>query len=165
VDRGRPPSMKLLSSLTAAMLLASSVQSIAQTIVTDGDTFRFTEGRIVRMFGIDAPESAQVCNGWPAGREATQYLQKLMANRQIVCHDKGRDRYGRWVAQCFDGEIDLGREMVREGYAWAFVRYSNTFVAEEQLARQEKLGVHAHGCRPAWEWRQLQKLHLGLEEK
>jgi endonuclease YncB( thermonuclease family) len=150
--------------ILAALLACLPVQSIAQTVVTDGDTFKFTEGRIVRMFGIDAPESAQVCpDGWEAGIEAKKYLQKLMERRQIVCHDKGRDRYGRWVAQCFDGEIDLGREMVREGYAWAFVKYSKTFVAEEQMARQENLGIHAHGCRPAWEWRMLEK--LGLEEK
>jgi hypothetical protein len=38
-------------------------------------------------------------------------------------------------------------------------------VAEEQQARQEKLGVHAHGCRPAWEWRMLEKMGLGLEER
>jgi endonuclease YncB( thermonuclease family) len=88
-----------------------------------------------------------------------------MAGRQIVCHDKGRDQYGRWIARCYDGEIDLGQEMVREGYAWAFTKYRRTFVAEEQLARQEKLGVHAHGCRPAWEWRMLEKMGLGLEEK
>jgi endonuclease YncB( thermonuclease family) len=89
----------------------------------------------------------------------------MMAGRQIVCHDKGRDQFGRWIARCFDGEIDLGQEMVLSGNAWAFTRYSNTYVAEEQQARQEKLGVHVHGCRPAWEWRQLEKLKLGLEER
>jgi endonuclease YncB( thermonuclease family) len=86
-----------------------------------------------------------------------------MADRQIVCHDKGRDQYRRWIARCYDGEIDLGQEMVREGYAWAFTKYSRTFVAEEQLARQEKLSVHAHACRPAWVWRMLER--MGLEEK
>jgi endonuclease YncB( thermonuclease family) len=87
----------------------------------------------------------------------------MMAGRQIVCHDKGRDQFGRWIARCFDGEIDLAQEMVLSGNAWAFTRYSNTYVAEEQLARQEKLGVHAHGCRPAWEWRMLEKLNLGCK--
>jgi endonuclease YncB( thermonuclease family) len=152
--------------LLVATLALLPVQSIAQTTVTDGDTFRFTEGRVVRMFGIDAPESKQVCkDGWPAGQEAKKYLQKLMERRQIVCHDKGRDQYGRWIAQCYDGKIDLGREMVREGYAWAFVKYSKAFVAEEQQAKQEKLGVHAHGCRPAWEWRMLEKMGLGMEKE
>ena len=50
------------------------------------------------------------------------------------------------------------------GHAWAFTKYSSTCVAEEQQARQENLGVHAHGCRPAWEWRMLEKLGVGLEE-
>jgi endonuclease YncB( thermonuclease family) len=51
--------------LFVATLALLPVQSIAQTVVTDGNTFRFIEGRIVRMFGIDAPESKQVCkDGW-----------------------------------------------------------------------------------------------------
>ena len=55
--------------------------------------------------------------------------------------------------------------MVLAGHAWAFTKYRRAFVAEEQLARQEKFGVHAHGCRPGWEWRMLEKMGLGLEEK
>ena len=89
-----------------------------------------------------------------------KYLKQLMQRRQIVCHDKGRDPYGRWIAQCFEGEIDLGKEMVREGHAWAFTKYSSAYVMEEQQARQENLGVHAHGCRPVWKWRALAKLKL-----
>jgi endonuclease YncB( thermonuclease family) len=47
--------------------------------------------------------------------------------------------------------------MVRSGMAWAFVRYSHDYVREEAEARSERLGVHAHGCEPAWEWRQDQR--------
>jgi hypothetical protein len=43
--------------------------------------------------------------------------------------------------------------MVREGLAWAFVRYSRDYVDEYAKAASERRGVHAHGCRPAWEWR------------
>ena len=40
----------------------------------------------------------------------------------------------------------------------------STCIAEKQQAKQENVGVHAHGCRPAWEWRMLEKLGLELEE-
>ena len=43
--------------------------------------------------------------------------------------------------------------MVREGMAWAFVRYSSDYVDQEAKAKAEQLGVHTHGCQLAWEWR------------
>jgi endonuclease YncB( thermonuclease family) len=43
--------------------------------------------------------------------------------------------------------------MVREGMAWAFVRYSADYIEQEQRAKADGLGVHAHACVPAWEWR------------
>lgn len=38
---------------------------------------------------------------------------------------KGRDRYGRTLPVCKVEDMDLGEELVREGLARAFRRYSN----------------------------------------
>jgi endonuclease YncB( thermonuclease family) len=128
--------------------------AVAQT-VTDGDTLK-QGGVTYRLWGIDAPEAKQVCpDGWPAGSLATTRLQALIAGRSIVCQEKDRDRYGRIVAICRASGEDLGAIMVREGLAWAFTRYSADYVDEEARANFERLGVHAHGCIPAWEWRAL----------
>lgn len=35
----------------------------------------------------------------------------------------------------------------------AYARYSRGYVKEEARANVEKLGVRAHHCQPAWEWR------------
>ena len=43
--------------------------------------------------------------------------------------------------------------MVHAGMALAFVRYSRDYVQDEAAARAARLGVHAHGCSPPWEWR------------
>jgi len=43
----------------------------------------------------------------------------------------------------------LGAIMVREEMAWAFVRYSLDYVDQEEKAKADRLGVHAHGCQPA----------------
>ncbi len=107
-----------------------------------------------RLWGIDAPETKQECpDGWPAGRLATTKLLTLVQGRAVVCQEKDHDRYGRMVAICRAGAEDLGAIMVREGMAWAFLRYSQDYVQEEARARADGLGVHAHGCIPAWEWR------------
>ena len=43
--------------------------------------------------------------------------------------------------------------MVRDGLAWAFVCYSDTYTAEEREARQARRGVFAADNQPPWEYR------------
>jgi endonuclease YncB( thermonuclease family) len=146
--------------ISSAVFLLASASAFGQTI-TDGDTLK-QGGVTYRLWGIDAPEAKQVCpDGWPAGSLATTRLQALTAGRSIVCQEKDRDRYGRIVAICRASGEDLGAILVREGLAWAFVRYSSDYVAQETKAKAARLGVHAHGCQPAWEWRAQQRTRSG----
>ena len=138
--------------ITALVLFALATPAAAQNI-TDGDTIKLS-GTTYRLHGIDAPELKQDCpDGWPAGRLATTRLQQLIQGRTIVCEERDRDRYGRVVAVCRASGEDLGAIMVRQGMAWAFVRYSADYVGLEARAKADRLGVHRHGCLPAWEWR------------
>lgn len=136
--------------------IAASTPSAAQT-VTDGDTIKV--GSVVyRLWGIDAPELQQICpDGWAAGRNAAAVLQTLIGRATVSCVDRGKDRYGRTIALCSAGERDLSAAMVSAGYAWAFTRYSGDYTRQESLARSLGVGVHAHGCEPAWEWRQRKR--------
>jgi endonuclease YncB( thermonuclease family) len=137
-------------------LLFAASAVLAQTI-TDGDTLKLN-GVTYRLWGIDAPETRQDCpDGWPAGRLATTHLQSLISGRNVICERKDTDRYGRTVAICRAGGEDLGAMMVRDGYAWAFIRYSASYVGQETLAKKEMLGVHRHDCVPAWDWRAAQR--------
>lgn len=147
--------MRILRNIRTTALFViglSSAVAFGQT-VTDGDTLRI-DHKTYRLFGIDAPESAQVCfDGWPAGRLAATKLQELIAGRPIQCQARDTDRYGRAIAVCFVDGQDVGALLVRDGYAWAFTRYSSDYQGAEALAKKEKRGVHAHACQPAWEWR------------
>lgn len=137
-------------------LLLVSCAALAQTI-TDGDTLKLN-GVTYRLWGIDAPETRQDCpDGWAAGHHATTHLQSLISGRNVICERKDTDRYGRTVAVCRAGGEDLGAMMVRDGYAWAFLRYSADYAGQEALAKNERLGVHRHDCVPAWEWRAAQR--------
>jgi endonuclease YncB( thermonuclease family) len=120
--------------------------------VVDGNTIELN-GTTYRLWGIDAPEAAQWCGDYPAGALATGMLVKLMSKGTITCESRGRDRFARMIGRCRADNQDLGAAMVRLGMAWAYVQYSPEYVEQETQARAEKLGIHAHACTSAWEWR------------
>lgn len=141
------------SWLIALLSMMASASASAQTAVIDGDTIR-VNGQPFRIFGIDAPEKVQWCgDDYPAGELSARTLEKLVQNGKVTCEPKGTDRYLRTLAVCRVDGVDLGKTMVRLGYAWAFTRYSQDYVDQEAAGRKERLGVHAHGCVPAWDWR------------
>jgi endonuclease YncB( thermonuclease family) len=125
--------------------------------VIDGDTISVGATRI-RLEGIDAPESAQACRrkwfgSWPCGTAATNALAAMVAGKAVRCEPRGLDKYGRTLAVCFVDGQNINARMVREGYAWAFVRYSRSYVNEEALAKADGVGIWQADTEPAWEFR------------
>ena len=116
--------------------------------IVDGDTLWLkTEGDgeppvVVRIEGIDAPESCQ-----PGGPEATAALNALALGRSVTLRVASRDDYGRTVGKVFDGEKDIGNRLVRDGMAWStrFNYDRGPYVAEERMALALKRGLHAAG--------------------
>lgn len=115
--------------------------------IVDGDTLWLrtaadTTPVVVRIEGIDAPESCQV-----GGAEATAALAALVLNRSITVKSVATDDWGRKVGKVFDGTRDIGDRMVRDGHAWS-TRYKydrGPYIAEERMAQSLKRGLHAEG--------------------
>lgn len=138
----------LLAALAAAMLLLPRIAG-AETVagraaVADGDTLRIG-AETVRLFGIDAPESAQTCQrtdgrNWPCGRWSADILKRLASGR-VICTGNSRDRFGRLLAHCRAGDADIGRAMVAAGAAEAYRRYSTEYVDAEKAALFAGLGI------------------------
>ena len=138
--------------------LLTRMLEMMQDALVDGDTVKFNK-QLVRLFGIDAPEKGQTCDQgrWSPGPQAKKTLENFIAGRPVNCRQVDFDhRNQRPVAQCFAGDDDLQAMMVSAGWAWAFVRYSDRYVPEERDAKVLKVGVHAHDCVPAWDWRAAQ---------
>jgi endonuclease YncB( thermonuclease family) len=132
-----------------------TVSGVAQ--VADGDTLSLPDGTRVRLFGIDAPELSQRCNGVPCGQQSREGLRRLVGTAVVRCVGEDYDRYGRLVAICYVGHEDLGRTLVRNGFALAFRQYSERYVLEEIAAREERLGVWGAGQVEApWLYRSRQ---------
>lgn len=151
--QGRSPADARTSS--AVPPAGASVTGPAR--VVDGDTIVIGETRI-RLEGIDAPESGQTCNRrwlgtWPCGEAATTHLALLVRDRIVRCDSRGTDLYGRMLGVCFTEGLELNADMVRNGFAWAFVKYSSRLVEAEASARALQLGIWQGEATPAWVWR------------
>lgn len=112
----------------------------------DGDSFQ-VNGQRVRLFGIDAPEFDQTCQRagreWPCGLAAAEALSKLVVGKTVRCVAAGSDQYGRILARCTVGVVDVNRFMVANGHAVAFRRYSNDYVSAEETAKIHRRGIWA----------------------
>ena len=118
--------------------------------IIDGDTVVLTDGRRIRLLGIDAPERGQ--GGRPDdcyAAEATAFLAGLIAAGGAVVrleYEPERfDRYGRTLAYLWggsEGEM-LNEVMVREGYA----RYGDWGTS---LRHRERLREAEARARSAW---------------
>jgi endonuclease YncB( thermonuclease family) len=125
--------------------------------VIDGDTLGLGQNR-VRLFGIDAPESAQECKDakgvtWACGRSAKRALERLTAGQTVTCRGRDRDDYGRLLAVCSTSRGEINSALVRQGFAWAFERYSDAYVGTEAEAKAARRGVFAAANEPPWEFR------------
>ena len=79
-----------------------------------------------------------------------------------------KDRYGRTVAEVYvrdskDTAINLNLQMVRDGYAWHYERYSGNcptkdeYAIAERIAREEGLGVWNGLHQAPWDYRKSKK--------
>jgi len=89
--------------------------------VTDGDTFRCSNGTRVRLSSIDTPEMPGSCRPGRACAPGDPYaakaaLQRLISGRTVRCEPVGMS-YNRVAAWCSVNGLDLSCAMVRNGHA------------------------------------------------
>jgi len=101
---------------------------VGQASVVDGDTLEI-HGMRIRLWGIDAPESSQLCRGedslqYRCGAQAANDLDTFIDRRPVNCLPLSLDPYGRAVATCSVGGTDLGEWLVRNGLALDWPQYS-----------------------------------------
>lgn len=152
--------MRLTSFVVATLFVISagcaSAELAGRATVIDGDTLEL-RGQRIRLFGIDAPESGQLCQlggqAYRCGQQAALALADRIGQRTVRCTAKDVDRYGRTVAVCFVGGEDLDRWMTLQGWALAYRKYSLDYVDAEDAARTAGRGLWRGEFQPPWEWR------------
>ncbi|MGE8127679.1 thermonuclease family protein [Methylobacterium sp. NPDC080182] len=159
-------SLAALLILTGPALAAEPI--VGRASVTDGDTV-VIRGTRIRLHGIDAPESAQLCQdaagkSYRCGQVAALALADRIGEANISCEPRDTDRYGRTVAVCRKGDEDLNAWMVSQGYATAYQRYSRDYVGAETTARALKRGLWAGTFDPPSDWRRAKRAS-GIETR
>jgi endonuclease YncB( thermonuclease family) len=129
--------------------------------VIDGDTLEI-RGQRIRLHGIDAPESRQVCataegQRWRCGQQAALSLADRIGRRQVSCTVRDTDRYGRFIAVCHQDGIDLNGWLVREGWAVAYRQYSRDYIRDETEARSARRNIWSGRFDMPWDWRRAQR--------
>ena len=124
--------------------------------VIDGDTIKLGDVKI-RFSGIDAPEINQTCvasEGKVAcGKISRDILITKVTNNKISCTDEGKDFYGRVLGECFVNGESLSRYLVREGFAFAYRKYSDKFILDEEYAKSNRLGMWSMKFQYPWDYR------------
>ena len=148
-------------SSAAKERVAQSVAKRGEVVrIIDGDTIemltRQNEAIKIRLEHIDAPEKKQAFT-----KRSKQLLSDLVFQEEVILRGNlKKDRYGRLIAVVFRArdELEVNLEMIKQGMAWHFKRYSKdeTYAKAEIEARESKRGLHAdQNAMPPWEFRKL----------
>ena len=130
----------------------------AVTKVSDGDTIHVTTPEktklTVRLYGMDAPETPKINQrtahinkpGQPYGEKSWMALDAKIMGKQVRLDIIDIDRYKRMVGVIWIGNRNINLEMVKEGYAEAYLEYLKEpyraqFIQAEKEARSAKRGI------------------------
>lgn len=123
--------------------------------IKDGDTIVVLKEKqqiVVRLSDIDCPERSQ-----PFGSVARKFTSDFCFGKEVTIVSKGKlDRYKRLVATVMCNGQSLNYQLVANGMAWHFKKYSTNkeLATLEQKARKNKVGLWSDKYPVApWTWR------------
>lgn len=130
---------------------------VGRATVIDGDTIGI-RGQRFRLQGVDTAESGQLCQdaggkNYRCGQRASLALADKIGAGNVACDPIETDKYGRTVAVCRLGSLDLNGWLVEQGHGIAYRKYSTAYVAHEDAAKAARRGLWAGTFTPPWNWR------------
>jgi micrococcal nuclease len=124
--------------------------SYAVRRVVDGDTIVIEPDAIIRLIGVDTPETVKPDHPVePWGAEATEFTREFLSDGVArLSFDRERvDRYGRFLAYVWVGDRMLNEELLRNGMARYEPQFNysgavkNRFRRAQQDAQQHRVGI------------------------
>lgn len=139
----------------------------------DGDTCRLRSADNtqvkVRLIGIDSPEHGKKrgkkrTDAQPGALESKEFLNSLIAGKNVLLKSYGLDMYGRNLAEILFNNESVNLRMVKEGWAEVYRGKAPAgfdlapYTEAESLAKQTKKGIWAMpGYESPKSWRKKNK--------
>lgn len=125
--------------------MLSVVSAEAKVKAVDGDSL-VMNGRRIRLLGLDAPEYHQSCRNkkgddYPCGKEALNYLKRLVSGGKVNCRRIKKDIYKRDLSICYVNGKDINREMIASGWAVAYRTKKEKYLEAEKYAKRKRRGM------------------------
>lgn len=154
------------AALALGTLAIAAAPAVAQDVVTgpakviDGDIIQVDKTRVI-LWAVDSPERTQKCKvgalDWDCYGAARNGLGELIASGEASCTltDDKTDTFKRRYGVCTSNGKDVGAEMVRLGYARAYVDQGADYLSQEEEAKAAKAGIWQDGAdvMDPWVWR------------
>lgn len=124
--------------------------------VSDGDSLVLSDGRRVRLIGVNTPELAR--SGRPAqplAEEALRFTRQFLGDGEIeMIYDKDRrDRYGRILAHVYNRDGDsLEAALLSAGFGFQVAIAPNIALAECLSSREEAARAAGRGVWDEKTW-------------
>lgn len=151
--------LRVLIALVAVLLVSAAkhTHQITGKVVSiaDGDSLTVLDEtktqHKIRLEGIDAPESGQAF-----GTKAKEALAEKVFEKNVVIEWAETDKYGRVLGDIYIDDRLINLEMVEDGWAWHFKKYSKSkdLAEAETKAKAAARGLWADKSPVApWDFR------------
>ena len=117
--------------------------------VVDGDTFTLESGQVIRMIGIDTPETVHPSKPIQCyGKEASNKTKELIEGKEVRLEKdvSETDKYKRLLRYVYINDLLVNEVLVSEGYAKSSsyppdIKYQDKFIEAEKKAQVENKGL------------------------
>lgn len=148
--------MFCLTLLTASFVSFYSVSTSADEVKLLVDNTLKYQGDKIVLADISVPRATTKCQSdgksWPCGAKATLRLNELIKSSSFRCTIIQKNDAVS-LARCSVGEVDLGRQLVEEGWALT-VGTETEYLQSEQEAKRNQSGIWRDEFSPPDTWRQ-----------
>jgi micrococcal nuclease len=111
--------------------------------VLDGDTFILSDGRKVRLIGVDTPEKGEAFSN-----EARDFADSVLVGHAIRIEQEKikEDRYGRLLGYVFIDDLFFNEMLIKRGLAHVYLfkenkRFNKRLIQAQSEARKSRTGI------------------------